>query len=164
MAAPVVSGTLALVAQAYPWMTGKQLADSVLTTANSSFDAPEYTVLYDITSRDPENGNPGTVTLVLIADDREEAENIKQNGKKIQIGNTNYDISLNDPNIDAVKALVQAHINLDRDAWIGWWEAALDAVEAAAPEDSREGQQQKVKRAKQQKRKKLKKAKKKASS
>lgn len=138
MAAPVVSGTLALVAQAYPWMTGKQLADSVLTTANSSFDAPEYTVLYDITSRDPENGNPGTVTLVLIADDREEAENIKQNGKKIQIGNTNYDISLNDPNIDAVKALVQAHINLDRDAWIGWWEAALDAVEAAAPEDSRE--------------------------
>lgn len=138
MAAPVVSGALALVAQAYPWMTGKQLADSMLTTANSSFDAPEYTVLYDITSRDPENGNPGTVTLVLIADDREEAENIKQNGKEIQIGDTNYDISLNDPNIDAVKALVQAHINLDKNAWVGWWEAALDAVEAAAPEDSRE--------------------------
>lgn len=138
MAAPVVSGALALVAQAYPWMTGKQLADSVLTTANNSFTAPEYTVLYDTSSRDPENGNPGTVTLVLIADDREEAENIKQNGKEIQIGNTNYDISLNDPNIDAVKALVQAHINLDKNAWVGWWEAALDAVEAAAPEDSRE--------------------------
>ena len=33
MAAPVVSGALALVAQAYPWLTGKQLADVILTTA-----------------------------------------------------------------------------------------------------------------------------------
>lgn len=47
MATPVVSGALALVAQAYPWMSGKQLADTVLTTANSTFAAPEYVVLFE---------------------------------------------------------------------------------------------------------------------
>lgn len=47
MAAPVVSGALALVAQAYPWMSGKQLADTVLTTANSEFEAPEYIVSFE---------------------------------------------------------------------------------------------------------------------
>jgi len=48
MAAPYVSGALALVQQAFPWMTSKQLADAVLTTAdnptNQRFTAPEYTV------------------------------------------------------------------------------------------------------------------------
>lgn len=47
MAAPVVSGALALVAQAYPWMSGKQLADTVLTTADNTFVAPEYVVLFE---------------------------------------------------------------------------------------------------------------------
>ncbi len=42
MAAPVVSGSLALVQQAYPWMTGKQLVDTVLTTANNNFQAPKF--------------------------------------------------------------------------------------------------------------------------
>ena len=50
MATPEVSGALALVAQAYPWMSGKQLADTVLTTANSTFTAPEYVVLFDLTT------------------------------------------------------------------------------------------------------------------
>ncbi len=44
MAAPLVTGALALVQQKYPWLTGKQLADSVLTTANSSFTPPEYII------------------------------------------------------------------------------------------------------------------------
>jgi autotransporter-associated beta strand protein len=48
MAAPYVSGALALVQQAFPWMTGKQLADAVLTTAdnpsNNRFDPPDYTI------------------------------------------------------------------------------------------------------------------------
>ena len=138
MAAPVVSGALALVAQAYPWMTGKQLADSVLTTANNSFTVPEYTVLYDTTSRDTEKGHPGTVTLVIIAEDREKAETIAQSGTTIQIDGTNYYISLKNPNLEAVKALVEAHINLDPDAWIGWENSALDAVEAAAQGESGE--------------------------
>lgn len=47
MAAPVVSGALALVQQAYPWMTGKQLADAVLTTADNTFTAPTYIVSFN---------------------------------------------------------------------------------------------------------------------
>ena len=138
MAAPVVSGALALVAQAYPWMTGKQLADSVLTTANRDFNAPEYTVLYDITSRDTEKGHPGTVTLVIIAENRDEAETIAQSGTTIQIDGEKYTIDLENPEIEAVKALVQTHIALDPDAWVGWESSALDAVDAAASEESRE--------------------------
>lgn len=34
MATPVVSGALALVAQKFPWMTGSQLASTILSTAN----------------------------------------------------------------------------------------------------------------------------------
>ena len=41
MAAPVVAGIGALVAEAHPWMKGKHLADSILTTADSSFDFPD---------------------------------------------------------------------------------------------------------------------------
>ena len=138
MAAPVVSGALALVAQAYPWMTGKQLADSVLTTANRDFSAPEYTVLYDITSRDPEKGHPGTVTLVIIAEDRDEAETIAQSGTTIQIGGKEYIIDLENPDIAAIRDLVEAHINLDPDAWVHWENSALAAVDAAAQEESGE--------------------------
>lgn len=138
MAAPVVSGALALVAQAYPWMAGKQLADSVLTTANNSFTAPEYTVLYDTTSRDPEKGHPGTVTLVIIAKDRDEVQDIKDaESTTIHLGET-YNISLKDPDLDAVEALVQAHIALDTEAWLGWGDYALAAVKAAAQEESAE--------------------------
>lgn len=138
MAAPVVSGALALVAQAYPWMTGKQLADSVLTTANRDFNAPEYTVLYDITSRDPENGHPGTVTLVLIAKDRDTAQAIKDTGYTTIDGKevpTNTE-TLDEGDIAAIRELVKAHINLDPVAWIGWEESALEAVDAAAQKES----------------------------
>ena len=139
MAAPVVSGALALVAQAYPWMTGKQLADSVLTTANRDFNAPEYTVLYDITSRDLEKGHPGTVTLVIIAEDREEAQNIRDAGSTtILLGDEECMIDLKDPNIAAIRDLVEAHINLDPDAWVHWENSALAAVDAAAQEESGE--------------------------
>jgi autotransporter-associated beta strand protein len=48
MAAPYVSGALALVQEAFPWMTSKQLADAVLTTAdnpnNQRFTPPAYTI------------------------------------------------------------------------------------------------------------------------
>ena len=38
MAAPSVSGAAALVVQAYPWLSGKQIADTILTTANRDFE------------------------------------------------------------------------------------------------------------------------------
>ena len=47
MAAPQVSGAAALVAQAFPWMTGKQLADTLLTTANSNIECPDILVGFD---------------------------------------------------------------------------------------------------------------------
>ena len=139
MAAPVVSGALALVAQAYPWMTGKQLADSVLTTANRDFSAPEYTVLYDITSRDPEKGHPGTVTLVIIAENRDAVEDIERDGATIDgtviPTNTN---SLDEDGIAAIRKLVEKHIALDNKAWLDLGDSALAAVDAAAQTESGE--------------------------
>ena len=44
MAAPHVSGVAGLVQQAFPYMSGKQIVDTVLTTANRSFTLPDYTV------------------------------------------------------------------------------------------------------------------------
>lgn len=44
MATPQVSGAAALVAQAFPWMNGKQLADVILTTANSNIECPDILV------------------------------------------------------------------------------------------------------------------------
>lgn len=139
MAAPVVSGALALVTQAYPWMTGKQLADSVLTTANRDFNAPEYTVLYDITSRDTEKGHPGTVTLVIIAENRDAVEDIERDGATIDgtviPTNTN---SLDEDDIAAIRKLVEKHIALDNKAWLGLGDSALAAVDAAAQTESGE--------------------------
>ncbi len=44
MAAPVVCGAAGLVQQNFPWMTGKHLADTILSTANSDFTAPQYII------------------------------------------------------------------------------------------------------------------------
>ena len=62
MAAPYVSGTVGLVAQAFPWMTGKQLADAVLTTADNSFVAPTHIVQY--TSDNDGNLNKVIITVI----------------------------------------------------------------------------------------------------
>ena len=57
MAAPYVSGALGLVQQAFPWMTSKQLADAVLTTADNStnqrFIPPTYTITMEETQTSP---------------------------------------------------------------------------------------------------------------
>ncbi|MGI6657693.1 MAG: S8 family serine peptidase [Desulfobulbus sp.] len=64
MAAPYVSGTVGLVAQAFPWMTGKQLADAVLTTADNTFVTPTHLVQFTI---DPDNNyQPDKVIIAVI--------------------------------------------------------------------------------------------------
>ncbi len=61
MAAPSVSGAAALVAQAYPWMSGKQIADTILTTANRDF------VIEPVIS-DPDNPSEDLRVALLFAD------------------------------------------------------------------------------------------------
>lgn len=62
MAAPYVSGTLGLVVQAFPWMSGKQLADAVLTTADDTFAAPDYLVQY----RCDDDGRPEMLVVTGV--------------------------------------------------------------------------------------------------
>lgn len=60
MAAPHVAGTLALVQQAFPWMTASQLSDCVLTTARKPQEGV-YEVLAlhpEQTGADPNHNNP----------------------------------------------------------------------------------------------------------
>lgn len=59
MAAPYVSGALGLVQQAFPWMTGKQLADAVLTTADHEFKAPDFIIQYI-------SDNEGTPLKIIV--------------------------------------------------------------------------------------------------
>ncbi len=62
MAAPYVSGVLGLVQQAFPWMTGKQLADAVLTTADNTFVAPTHLVQF----ASDNNGRPDMVVITIV--------------------------------------------------------------------------------------------------
>lgn len=60
MAAPHVAGTLALVQQAFPWMTASQLADTVLSTAQKPQEG-QYDVIAihpDSAQTDPSHKNP----------------------------------------------------------------------------------------------------------
>lgn len=60
MAAPHVAGTLALVQQAFPWMTASQLADTVLSTAQKPQEG-QYDVITihpDSAQTDPSHKNP----------------------------------------------------------------------------------------------------------
>ncbi len=46
MAAPVVTGALGLIQEKFPWMTGKQLADTALSTANDNLTLHDYTIQF----------------------------------------------------------------------------------------------------------------------
>ncbi|EPY02042.1 serine protease [Magnetospirillum fulvum MGU-K5] len=94
MAAPYVSGTVGLVAQAFPWMTGKQLADAVLTTADSTFIAPTHLVQY--TSDDGRNPNKVIITVIDHSVPTPNDVTIKQWIEQVYQGTT----------ADALKALV----------------------------------------------------------
>ncbi|MFT4301597.1 MAG: S8 family serine peptidase [Desulfovibrio sp.] len=62
MAAPYVSGALGLVQQAFPWMTGKQMADTILTTADNTFDAPDHLLQYSTDA----NGYINKVVVTIV--------------------------------------------------------------------------------------------------
>lgn len=129
MAAPVVSGALALVAQAYPWMSGKQLADTVLTTANSTFNAPQYAVLYETANLNPLNGDYGTIRLVIIAENRDEAARF-QSESTLTIDGILISTDAGQESIQqSVLELLEKQIQLDPSAWIGGDRFARQAVE-----------------------------------
>ncbi len=128
MSTPVVSGALTLVAQAFPWMTGKQLADAVLTTANSDFDAPPYTILYSLAGLNPPEDRFGTVRLVIIAENREKAAAIQEN-REIEIDGTTISWASDVVKPEELLPLLQKNIEQDPSAWIGGAAYALAALE-----------------------------------
>lgn len=123
MSAPVVTGALALVAQAHPWMNGKQLADAVLTTANNSFEAPKYAIQYRTADFNPADGDFGTIRLVIIADNKEQADKFRESG-------TDIDGTLITINADteSVMELLDKQIEQDPSAWVGGADFARQAV------------------------------------
>ena len=77
MSAPYVTGTAALVQQAFPYMDGKQIADVILSTANSNIDLREkFRVAYRKDTAYDEAGNPieGIFLGVYYFDGREVTE------------------------------------------------------------------------------------------
>ncbi|MDY2585683.1 S8 family serine peptidase [Helicobacter sp.] len=60
MAAPVVSGAAALVAEKYPFLNGKQIADVLLSTANRDYKAPKMIV------RSVSQGKPNNFKYLLV--------------------------------------------------------------------------------------------------
>ena len=84
MAAPHVSGVAGLVQQAFPYMSGKQLVDTVLTTANSTFTLPSYTVTVQEDWQD--NRMKYRVNLYYFGDIPKD-DVIKQNLRKYYVQN-----------------------------------------------------------------------------
>ncbi|ELE9456959.1 autotransporter domain-containing protein [Salmonella enterica] len=67
MAAPYVSGALGLVQQAYPWMSARQLADTVLSTADRNFITPGQIIsLSEDSTVDPDTGNSLIDTVIRL--------------------------------------------------------------------------------------------------
>ena len=90
MAAPYVSGTLGLVQEANPYLTGKQLVDIVLTTANSNFEHPKF---------------------ALTMNDH------KENGRVIIDGINLICINYNDSNNDISEDLKEWFLKKDNSYW-----------------------------------------------
>ena len=71
MAAPYVTGAAGLVQQAYPWMSGKQLADTLLSTADRSFNHPDFHVAAE--EMEGESGMTLRLRLLFIGGENEGA-------------------------------------------------------------------------------------------
>ena len=64
MAAPYVSGTAGLIQEAFPYLTAKQIADAILSTADNTFELPESIVLLPTASP-----NSSSVNIIVFTDD-----------------------------------------------------------------------------------------------
>ena len=65
-AAPAVSGVAALLAEKFPFLNGKQLADFILTTANKDFTAPK--VIYKYRREKQSNGQFKDIYEIIYID------------------------------------------------------------------------------------------------
>lgn len=105
MAAPHVSGTLALVQQAFPWMSASQLADVVLSTARKP-DVGAYDVIAfhpNPPQHDPSRPNPDF---------------------KWQFGG-NQDFTVADPQYSPDTGRYEANVRLESGAIVFWGDAGL---------------------------------------
>ena len=65
MAAPYVSGTAGLIQEAFPYLTAKQIADAILSTADNTFKLPESIVL--LPTNNPNSSS--VVNIIVFTDD-----------------------------------------------------------------------------------------------
>lgn len=78
MAAPYVSGTLALIKGAFPYLSGKQIVETLLSTCNDKFLEDNYTVQLNT----DENNNLVAINLVYI--DELEKQSDENNKKALE--------------------------------------------------------------------------------
>ncbi|HFW3777781.1 TPA: S8 family serine peptidase [Salmonella enterica subsp. enterica serovar Thompson] len=90
MATPYVSGTLGLVQQAFPWMSARQLADTVLSTADRDFIAPGQIISFSEDRVEPVAGKPVTDTVIRlqIVDNADKYQERGQEEKSIPLPGT----------------------------------------------------------------------------
>ena len=90
MAAPYVSGALALVKEAFPYLSGKQVVDTVLTTANSNIQN-KFEVLFENKKIDDvitcENLN-----IVYVGESQKSIAEIKDDFKKWLCAENNFNV------------------------------------------------------------------------
>ena len=77
-AAPYVSGTLALIKEAFPYLSGKQIVETLLSTCNDKFLKDNYTVQLNT----DENNNLVAINLVYI--DELEKQSDENNKKALE--------------------------------------------------------------------------------
>ena len=85
MAAPHVTATAGLVQQAFPYMNGKQIVDTVLSTANHSFVLPKFTLTMQADFADPSKPDQAMKTFKKV--------NLFYFGNKPNAGEIKQDLS-----------------------------------------------------------------------
>ncbi|WP_104721123.1 S8 family serine peptidase [Helicobacter mesocricetorum] len=128
MAAPMVSGAAALVAQKFPFLNGKQIADILLSTANKDYQAPKLVV-----KRSTNVNNPNNVYYTIIyIDNAPPANNNTQQIKQDLIAEgytgTEADNILNNLITKVIPANYEAVVRLSREAVFG--QGILDVKKA----------------------------------
>ena len=85
MAAPHVTATAGLVQQAFPYMNGKQIVDTVLSTANHTFILPKFTLTMQQDYADPSRSDEGMISFKKV--------NLFYFGNKPNVGEIKQDLS-----------------------------------------------------------------------